>query len=134
MIIMIFLLQINKNSSKAESIESEMDFLVYKGNQAIRLSQNDIAYVLTSEKSTILVDTSGQQFLINTSLKTLENSLQPDVFFRLNRQIISNRKSIVSFEKLDTRKLKIMLSTDPGFPIYVSKSNASNFQNWLMRK
>ena len=128
-LVFLFLYSHKYTSSQQETTKSE-GLLVYKGNQVFRLEQNDMAYAMSSGRNTFIVDKSGKQYLINTSLKRVEDKLS-DRFFRLNRRVICCREAIVSYEKEETRKLKIILDPPIDEDQFVSKTNASAFQNWL---
>lgn len=76
---------------------------------------------------------TGKFYSINQTIEQLENDIDPDEFYRVNRQIILSRKAIVKVDYYFNGKLK--LQTDPviGEDIIVSKAKAKDFKDWLSR-
>ena len=63
-------------------------FLISGVDRFWSLQVNDIAYFYSENKVTFAVTRSGQEHIIDLSLNKLTDQLDPDRFFRANRQII----------------------------------------------
>jgi DNA-binding LytR/AlgR family response regulator len=108
-------------------------FLISKGDSLIPINSNDIAYVYTEDKAVMIMTILGQSYFINYSLDEVEQQLDENQFFRLNRQIISNLESIEKISNYFNGKLKIELKPSFGGEILVSRVKAPMFKNWLER-
>ena len=64
-------------------------------------------------------------------LPMLENELDPEMFFRANRQTIINMEAIDRFESYFNGQLAIKLKNNVGDKILVSRIKASQFKEWL---
>lgn len=107
------------------------DFIVYRGSKSIILTGDAIAYFIILQKNTFLVGRDGQQYLFNHSLGNIGKAVSPVDYFLLNRQVLAHRTSIVSFERTATRKLGIILSPTPEKTVFVPKTRAMEFVQWL---
>ena len=108
-------------------------FLISKGDSLIPINTSDIAYVYTEDKAVMIMTLSGQSYFINYSLDEVEQQLDENDFFRLNRQVISKLESIEKISNYFNGKLKIELSPSFGGEILVSRVKAPMFKNWLER-
>lgn len=108
-------------------------FLISKGDSLIPVNTNDIAYVYTEDKAVMIMTNAGQSYFINYSLDEVEQQLDDNQFFRLNRQVISSLGSIEKISNYFNGKLKIELNPTFGGEILVSRVKAPVFKNWLER-
>jgi len=108
-------------------------FLISKGDSLIPINSNDIAYVYTEDKAVMIMTILGQSYFINYSLDEVEQQLDENQFFRLNRQVISNLESIEKISNYFNGKLKIELKPSFGGEILVSRVKAPMFKSWLER-
>lgn len=105
--------------------------LVEQRENIIPLPVNDIAY-LYLENTVIQIGTNkNQQYFITSTLDELERILDPEVFYRANRQFIINRLAIVNVERFFSRKLIAKLVVKAPETVVISKANASDFLRWL---
>ncbi|MFT6716680.1 MAG: two-component system response regulator LytT [Saprospiraceae bacterium] len=108
-------------------------FLISKGDSLIPINSNDIAYIYTEDKAVMIMTLSGQSYFINYSLDEVEQQLDENQFFRLNRQVVSSLNSIEKISNYFNGKLKIELKPSFGGEILVSRVKAPVFKNWLER-
>ncbi len=73
----------------------------------------------------------GELFILDQNLDELEQSLDPDLFYRANRQIILNDKTIVTIEPYFNSRLLVQTKPKAPFDILVSKAKARSFKNWV---
>ena len=103
-----------------------------KGTEFIALSLDDVAYFFTEHKIVFVRDFSGRQLILDTTLTELEESLDRQKFFRLNRKIIAHYKSIIKF-KPDSGRIRIFLTPELREEVHVSKETAPAFRSWIKR-
>lgn len=107
-------------------------FLVQIGNKLHSIEMDEIAYFQSFEKTTSLITTENRSFPIEYSLVQLELELNPEVFFRINRQFLIARKSISNITYVSTSKLKVELAPLSKNTIFVSVEKITDFKQWLM--
>ncbi len=106
-------------------------FLVYQGDSLIPLKTGEVAYFVSEDGETILVTNSNKKYFIGESLDSLENELNPAVFFRANRQFILSNTCIRKIHPYGQQKLKIVTEPATTDEIVVSKLRATQFKRWL---
>lgn len=105
--------------------------LVEQGAKIIPVQVKDIAYFYLEDADIKIVTLRNQRYSMTTTLDELERILDPEIFYRANRQFIINRLSIVNAERYFSRKLVVKLSTETSEAVIVSKAKASDFLRWL---
>ncbi len=106
-------------------------FLVQAGKRLRSVEIENVAYFHSRDKATYLVDQEGVQFPIEFSLVQLENSVDPENFFRINRRFLVARKSIGNIQYLSTSKLKIDLQPETREDTMLSMDKIRQFKQWL---
>lgn len=109
-------------------------FLVQSGNSMLPIAVNDVAYFRVHDSRYLLVVTKDKsQYLVSNKLELLEQRLDPEKFFRINRQFIIHIEAINEIKSSDNGKLRIELIYASKEELIVSKEKASSFKNWLER-
>ena len=115
--------QLNKNYKSR--------FLVKKGQTIVTIQTEEIHNFESQNSLLYLATTSGTRYLIDYTLDQLEEILQPKDFFRINRKIIINIRSV---EKVDTYfngRLSIQSKQLDEDKRIVSRERVSDFKKWL---
>ncbi len=76
------------------------------------LDVGDIDFFLAEDKYTT-VDSTGQQYLIRTSIATLEQQLDPQLYWRIHRGCIVQVKSILKVERDEFGHMTLVLKNNP---------------------
>ncbi len=108
-------------------------FLVGKGDELKVLAVNDINYICKDGNATNAFTDEGGPYPIQSSMSDLESELDPNTFFRINRQYIANINSILRINLLLGSKLKVHLKGCADDDIIVSKDKTASFKKWLDR-
>jgi DNA-binding LytR/AlgR family response regulator len=106
-------------------------FLVNKGDVLIPVGTNEVAYFVAEDKALLMVTTENKRYMINHSLEELEQKLNPQHFFRINRQVIASVGSIRKVHNYFNYKLKLELMPDAVIEVIVSKARTSDFKAWM---
>ena len=106
-------------------------FLVYVKDKIIPIEVEKIAYFSLEHEIVYCYTHSQERYRIEQSLDSIQSDINPEDFFRANRQFICSRKSIHSASVYFQRKLK--LEVRPSFPeeISISKLKITAFKKWL---
>jgi DNA-binding LytR/AlgR family response regulator len=108
-------------------------FIVQTGHVFQNLFASDIAYFRLRDKRYLFIhNTSGNKFMYDSSLELLETRLNPIQYFRINRQIIINRKVIKQAKQIE--RGRFLLITEPELKeeeLVVSIGRAKAFKEWF---
>ena len=116
-----------------ETNKIQRHFLVNHGYKLISINESDITFFAASGKHLFIYVKSGNSFLYNSTLTDIINSLDPFLFFKVNRKYIVSRHIIKEVIKHSHQKIELIL-TVPAIendPIIISKKEITNFKNWL---
>lgn len=116
---------------KAYEFTKDKYFLAKQGNQNIQVPYRSIAYFILKNKLTFLVTTDNHHLLFDKSMKEVLEMLPKHEFYRLNRQLIAKRSSILKCSPTKTRRLKIELNPAPEEDVFLPKVNVSPFMRWF---
>lgn len=133
------LVERNLDSSKLEALLSKLGekkrykscFLLPERDKLVPLPVSNIAYVYIDTKTVKIVSLDQKTFYISQTLDDLMAKLDPDVFFRANRQFIVPRHSIKDVSVWFGNKLAINLLVETPEKIIVSKARVGEFKHWF---
>ena len=108
-------------------------FMVYTGEKIRTIQVEEAAYFFAEARSVLLVTKDGQQHIIDYTLDKLERMLDPDSFFRINRQFIIGVDAIGTMFQHTKGRVKIELHPICSKESIVSTEKASRFKAWLNR-
>jgi DNA-binding LytR/AlgR family response regulator len=106
-------------------------FLIKIGDQIKSVEANEIAYLKAEDNVVFVVLNDGNKYIIDQTLEQLEEVLDPDAFFRLNRAYIAAIKAIVKVSKYFNSRLLIELNPDADEQVLVSRARVKEFLEWL---
>ncbi len=121
-----------KKVFEAGSDAYKQRFLIKKNNRLKSISVSETAYFYAEERVSFLITANGERVVVNETLKTLENTLNPADFFRINRQFIVHRSAIA--DMYYTSKSRIRLMLNPSYddkPVVVAIEKIGSFKKWL---
>lgn len=98
------------------------------GYKTVRVS--DINHIETENKIVHLRLNNGTSEVVNVSMDELEHQLNPDYFFRANRQYIINVEHVLFLGNYFGGKLIVRLKGYPKTEIQVSKEKAQRLKEW----
>jgi len=106
-------------------------FLVKLGDKMISVETSNIAYFQTRLGVVHLITKEGKTYLMDQSLEELQSQLDPQKFYRANRQFIICFDAITTVHRY--HKGKLLAETRPASQeeIIVSAEKASDFKSWL---
>ncbi|WP_066630927.1 LytR/AlgR family response regulator transcription factor [Labilibacter marinus] len=111
--------------------EYKNSFLLGHKDRLYPVSSNDIASFYVDLGVVKCYTFEHNRYVINNTLDNLENELDPNLFFRANRQFILHRKSIEHVNYYFNSKLKIKTCCDFDMDIVISKLKATDIKKWL---
>ncbi|MDP8269644.1 MAG: LytTR family DNA-binding domain-containing protein [Candidatus Tenebribacter davisii] len=105
-------------------------FIVKVGSVLHPISVDKISLIYIENQLTKLQTHKGNNYILDQSLDEIEKVLNPDDFFRINRQMIVSVASIIKIEQYFSGRLILTLQSEHN-DVIVSKRKASAFKLWL---
>lgn len=106
-------------------------FMVRYGQKIKVVNTSDIAYFYTVQNNNFFRTFDKSEYPSDFSLDKLEGMLDPEFFYRINRQIIININSIREMYTYSKSRVKIELDPPCDFETIASTERSGNFKKWL---
>ena len=106
-------------------------FLISSGNKLFTLAVSDVAYFYSENKLTFVVTKNNREYVLDFALDKLCEQLNPDVFFRTNRQTLVSVDAIQRIEPYFLGKAVVHVLPPFKDKIIVSKDKIAAFKVWL---
>ncbi|MFD0799193.1 LytR/AlgR family response regulator transcription factor [Maribacter chungangensis] len=106
-------------------------FLINHRDQLIPLKTVDIAYFLIDTGVVKATTFDNKSYAIDGKLEELEEELDPNNFYRINRQCILRRDALSKIKQYFNGKLIVEVRPVSKEQIVVSKAKAGDFKTWV---
>jgi DNA-binding LytR/AlgR family response regulator len=106
-------------------------FLVHYREKMIPIPVAQIACFSINSQSVLLHTLDNKQYPIPYTLDYLEAVIDPQLFYRANRQHLLAYHAVKEVEPYFDRKLLVKLTLPGTDPVIISKAKASDFLKWL---
>ncbi len=107
-------------------------FLVpLKGDKLLPLSTDMILFFYIQEGMVKAVVEGGKEYTFTQTLDELAESINPNQFFRVNRQYLISRKAIMDIDFWFNGRLSVNLTIPVKEKIIISKARVSEFKLWF---
>jgi DNA-binding LytR/AlgR family response regulator len=107
--------------------------LIKRGQQLSYLKIENTAHCFADGKLCYAVDFNGTKFLLENNLSQLEEQLQPNNFFRINRHLLVNIETIKKVHTWLGGRLKLEIIPITNVETLVSRERVNDFKEWLGR-
>ncbi len=125
------ILSILKEIRKRNSKHYKKSFLVTYKDRLLPVRVNKFAYFFIENTIVYGVTRDKKKYIIDQNLDTIESQLDPDLFFRANRQFIVAKSSIKELSLYFNGKLSVKVIPPPPEKIIVSKAKSTSLKKWL---
>ena len=108
-------------------------FLIQIADKFRKVEVEDIAFFYASDRNVFLTTLDGHSYPMDISLDSLENVIDPALFFRINRKYIVSMKSIANMFAWSRSRIKLVLkpATDDEMDTIVSIDRTADFKKWM---
>jgi two-component system LytT family response regulator len=106
-------------------------FMVKIGEHIKSITTDQIDLFYAEGRNAYIVNKEGRRLIIDYKLETLEEMLDPQKFFRVNRTFIIEINAIKDVLVYSNSRLKIMLNQDFDREIIVSREKVGSFKQWF---
>jgi DNA-binding LytR/AlgR family response regulator len=109
-------------------------FLIKIGEKYRSVPVNEISHFHISERNVFLKDKQGKDYGIDYSLEQLQSLMDPEKFFRINRDCIVNIDSIALMHSFSSSRLQLTLKNEEKSDQFVvSRDKVGVFKKWVDR-
>lgn len=106
-------------------------FMVKLGDTITTVKTDEISHFISEDGMVMLNTTIGKKYPLDFTLDHLENVLDPDSFFRINRKVILHISSVNKVGAFFNSRLKISLESLKDEDGVVSRERVNDFKKWL---
>jgi DNA-binding LytR/AlgR family response regulator len=105
--------------------------LIPLNDKLIPVSLDNVSCFYTTEEKTTVILNNSKTYPYKKTLDSISQTLNPDLFLRVNKQHIVSKRSIVNITIWFDSRLLITLDTETPERIFVSKNKAAEFKQWM---
>jgi len=113
------------------NVEIYKESFTVKVGKKIKIIKVDEVHCFYSFENATFLKTFESNYIINHSLTSLENDLNPNYFFRVNRTFILHINAIKDIVAYSNSRLKLVLHSYNEAEIIVSRERVKEFKNWI---
>ena len=117
--------------TKSTSKDYQKRIVIRYGDTIKMVEVSEVAYFYTEDKINYLCTAANIRYPIDYNLDELETMLDPEQFFRINRQFIINITSIDKMLAWSKSRVKVVLKPPTTEDTIVSTERSPNFKDWL---
>lgn len=108
-------------------------FFIKVGVRFQSVPVENICCFYVEERCAFLKTSEGKSYDLDYSLDQLQKLVDPNLFYRINRNYLVNINSIEEIISYSTNRLKLKLKKGNEHDLIVSRDNVSEFKNWMDR-
>jgi two-component system, LytTR family, response regulator len=116
---------------KGQGQAYKQSFLVHFRDKLIPLSIQDICWFQSANETTYARTADNRQLIVDFTLEQLQEQLDPESFFRVNRQFIVQRKAIREIDFYFNGRLLVKTHPEPEDKMLISKARVPEFKAWM---
>lgn len=105
-------------------------FLAKVGQRIYFIPVQEVACFVADDKIVQLINREGKRFIKNATMEKLEQSLDPKLFFRVNRKMIIHIDAIEQIKPYDNNRLSVVLRNITTEQIIISREKSADFKLW----
>ncbi len=102
----------------------------YKGSY-IPIAVDSIAFFFLNNEIVYGYCFDNKKYSVFKSMEEIESTLDPNQFYRINRQILLNRTAIKEIQSYINRKVLVKTDLSAPEPLVVSRLKVSTFLRWI---
>ncbi|WP_207513602.1 LytR/AlgR family response regulator transcription factor [Longitalea luteola] len=121
--------QLTRDITKATQYKRH--FLIPYKDRLIPVSVDDFAWFEIRSGVVRGITYDKKHWLLEESLDELAETINPETFYRANRQFLINRRAIKEIEYYFNGRFCLHLSPNAEEPVLVSKAKAGQFRQWM---
>jgi DNA-binding LytR/AlgR family response regulator len=108
-------------------------FVVKIGEHIRTVATIETAYFFSQDKATFLQTIEKNRYIIDYTLEQLEQLVDPDRFFRINRKYLVSLDAVKDIVTYSNSRLRLILKHSDEMDAIVSRDKVQDFKKWLDR-
>lgn len=108
-------------------------YVIKVGEHLKSISVENILYFSSMEKTTFAHTHDGRQHILDFTLDQVEEQVDPQMFFRVNRKYVTAMASILDMINYPNSRLKLILKGTDASDVIVARERVAAFKAWLDR-
>ncbi len=125
------LINLLRSQIKPKEANYKERFMIKVGQHIKSLASKDISAFYSLDKATFAFTADKRNYIVDYTLEHLEEILNPNLFFRINRNFILKIDAPIDIVAWSNSRLKIDLPGYDGDTIIVSRNKTKDFKEWL---
>ena len=125
------ILNMLEDIKSGQSRQYKKSFLVQFKDRLIPVGVSDLAYFFIEHGVIYGITTNNQKYTIDQNLEDIANQLDPEMFFRANRQFIISRQSVKEINPYFNERLSLKVIPQAMVQIIISKGRAASLKAWI---
>jgi len=109
----------------------KMRFVVRIGEHIKAVNVDDISFIYSSEKATLIRSATGRDFALEGSIDQITGEMDPARFFRVNRKYLVSIAHVSDIIAYSGNRLKLITKGIESDEIIVSREKVTDFKKWL---
>jgi two-component system response regulator LytT len=114
---------------KKENYKSSI--LVHVKESFIPIEVSKIAFLIVNTEILYIHTFDNKRYPVFKAMSEIEASLDPTIFFRINRQVLLNKKAIKEIQPYFKRKVIVKTDLKIKEQLIVSRLKVTEFMNWI---
>ena len=106
-------------------------FVVRIGEHIKAVGVNDISFIYSSDKATLIRTVSGRDFALDGSIDQITSEMDPAKFFRVSRKYLISIDHVTDIIAYSGSRLKVVMKGIEHDEIIVSREKVGDFKKWL---
>jgi DNA-binding LytR/AlgR family response regulator len=108
-------------------------FIIKVGDKLRSIEVSDVQLFLSAEKTTFAQTSDGRKHVLDQPLDEIQELLNPEQFFRINRKYIVAISAIRDINSYTNSRLKLSLKINHDDDVIVARERVNDFRAWLDR-
>jgi len=109
--------------------KQKIRFIVFHKEHIYSVKLENVSYFQITDGQLFLITHNVEKYPLRKPIRELEETLEPDSFYKINRSEIISFESIDRIESFFGQRVVILLK--PFGKVIVSKNRLTGFLNWL---
>jgi DNA-binding LytR/AlgR family response regulator len=105
--------------------------MVKLGEHIKSITSDEISFLFADGRDVYLITNQQRKFIIDYTLESLDEILDPKIFYRVNRSYILNISAIQDVVVYSNSRLKITPHAKWEKDIIVSRDKVNDFKQWF---
>jgi DNA-binding LytR/AlgR family response regulator len=108
-------------------------FVIKVGEHLRTVEVDHIHYFHSQDKATFCVTSDNRSLILDYTLEQLEEMIDPDQFFRINRKYFVRASAIQDIISYTNSRLRLVIKGSEDSDIIVARERVQEFRQWLDR-